>query len=616
MWDIEDLVNLGTSMSACPFFAAKALERKAELIFCPYNYLIEPGIRELMGICIDDAILIFDEAHNLEDSARDAATYQFTLSDLSDASRQLQLAMSTDDLASVLRGKENSRAQISSENESDSAGGYSAGPTEKELTKLTSWFQPIADVLHSLHGWLREASFSSLVQQEFEKMGNIWGSDAVLSLLQNINVTSANIEYLRSCLRQGLTEYELLFGIDGSKRSGAAALFTVQCLHFISGLMQVFEFILMEDMKFLGDYKLLMEKTPRKDFAPTASQSADLESGSWITSISFLCLRGAAGFRPLLNRARSIVLVSGTLAPFDGLRAELGLDKLTNNGLPHISLTTSHVLASDAQLSVVRIGQHNSAPLRVDYKNQERADFQDSIGNILVQLVGSIPDGVLIFLPSYATLERLSQRWKSNGIWTKLQAMKPLFCEPRASAATSSAPKARGDEQQQPSPDLQHVWRGFNKAITSGKGAVFFGVCRGKLSEGMDFQDEFARAVIVIGIPFAHVKSKSVQLKKEFNDFKSRNDDAFLSGSEWYALQAFRALNQSIGRVVRHRFDYGAVVLIDERFSAPQNELKLSSWVRRGLRAATDVSTAAGQLREFFPAASKAVESAKTSQRG
>ena len=41
-----------------------------------------------------------------------------------------------------------------------------------------------------------------------------------------------------------------------------------------------------------------------------------------------------------------------------------------------------------------------------------------------------------------------------------------------------------------------------------------------------------------------------------------------LTGQEWYRQQATRAVNQAVGRVIRHKEDFGAIILCDNRFSA------------------------------------------------
>ena len=45
-------------------------------------------------------------------------------------------------------------------------------------------------------------------------------------------------------------------------------------------------------------------------------------------------------------------------------------------------------------------------------------------------------------------------------------------------------------------------------------GAIMFGVCRGKIAEGIDFSDELCRAVFVVGIPYPPYKEMKVELKR------------------------------------------------------------------------------------------------------
>lgn len=53
--------------SLCPFYLARELTGAAELIFMPYNYLVDAKTRaSIKQLSLEGAILIFDEAHNIE----------------------------------------------------------------------------------------------------------------------------------------------------------------------------------------------------------------------------------------------------------------------------------------------------------------------------------------------------------------------------------------------------------------------------------------------------------------------------------------------------------------------------------------------------------------------
>lgn len=81
--DIEDLMKEGKRTVACPYFAARTIaDLHAELVFCPYNYIIDPRIRSAVSIQLSGAVVIFDEAHNIEDAAREAASIDVVLEEV------------------------------------------------------------------------------------------------------------------------------------------------------------------------------------------------------------------------------------------------------------------------------------------------------------------------------------------------------------------------------------------------------------------------------------------------------------------------------------------------------------------------------------------------------
>lgn len=82
-----------------------------------------------------------------------------------------------------------------------------------------------------------------------------------------------------------------------------------------------------------------------------------------------------------------------------------------------------------------------------------------------------------------------------------------------------------------------------------------------------------------------------------------------MSGDDWYFLEASRAVNQAIGRVIRHKDDYGAILLCDCRFNQPRQKQQLSSWIQGHLKATAsqNFGPMIGEVSRFFRNAERTV---------
>jgi len=101
--------------------------------------------------------------------------------------------------------------------------------------------------------------------------------------------------------------------------------------------------------------------------------------------------------------------------------------------------------------------------------------------------------------------------------------------------------------------EFERVRDYYMNAIDENGKCILFAVFRGKMSEGISFNDNYARAVICVGIPYPSIYERPVSAKMAYNDeqkqYKNRN---ILQGREWYRQEAFRAVSQAIGRCVRN----------------------------------------------------------------
>jgi chromosome transmission fidelity protein 1 len=94
-----------------------------------------------------------------------------------------------------------------------------------------------------------------------------------------------------------------------------------------------------------------------------------------------------------------------------------------------------------------------------------------------------------------------------------------------------------------------------------------------------------------------------------------------LTGAQFYDDLCFKAVNQAVGRVIRHRGDYAAIVLADQRWVAPGGApasspqhgrappvAKLPAWIRRSFAGTPGEFGAAYRALAGFFRARRALE--------
>jgi DNA excision repair protein ERCC-2 len=79
------------------------------------------------------------------------------------------------------------------------------------------------------------------------------------------------------------------------------------------------------------------------------------------------------------------------------------------------------------------------------------------------------------------------------------------------------------------------------------------------VSEGIDFDHNYGRAVIMFGIPYQYTESRILKARLEY-----LRDNLHIRENDFLTFDAMRHAAQCVGRVLRGKTDYGLMVFADK----------------------------------------------------
>lgn len=284
-------------------------------------------------------------------------------------------------------------------------------------------------------------------------------------------------------------------------------------------------------------------------------------------------------FRDIVQSARAVILAGGTMSPMvdfhDQLFTYLSAERLKTFSFGHI-VARENVLVQPLVQGLTGV--------EFSFTFSTRADINMilELGLTIENLCTTTPDGMVVFFASYDYLKFVVQEWErvpgSRSVMNRIQSLRQVFTEARDS-------------------NVDALLGSYTSAVLSGHGALLLAVIGGKLSEGINFSDRLGRVVVCVGLPFpnplsAEWRAKIEYLKKErLHKLQKQASNARQYDDELRAVEpryasniTMRAVNQSIGRAIRHQNDYAAIFLVDKRYSKPEIQELLPAWLKESIR--------------------------------
>ncbi|ANM58698.1 RAD3-like DNA-binding helicase protein [Arabidopsis thaliana] len=405
-------------------------------------------------------------------------------------------------------------------------------------------------------------------------------SMAIYDFLFSLNIDNINLVKLLAYIK----ESNIIHKVSGYGERVAAMLQKDPVAH--EEMSKLTSFRAFSDMLVAltnnnGDGRIIISRT---------SSSTSGQHGGYI---KYVMLTGAKLFSEVVDEAHAVILAGGTLQPIEETRERL-FPWLPSNQLQFFSC--SHIVPPESIMPIAV--SHGPSGQSFDFSHSSRSSIGmiQELGLLMSNLVAVVPEGIIVFFSSFEYETQVHTAWSNSGILRRIVKKKRVFREPRKNT------------------EVEAVLRDYKEAIESERGAIMLAVVGGKVSEGINFSDSMCRCVVMVGLPYP--SPSDIELLERIKHIEGRADsdsikpsvtlvdDSYYSGDvqagfgvlksckrrgkEYYENLCMKAVNQSIGRAIRHEKDYASILLVDARYSNdpskrtshshPSN--KLPKWIK------------------------------------
>ncbi|KAG9120332.1 DNA-dependent ATPase of the nucleotide excision repair factor 4 complex [Ceratobasidium sp. 392] len=482
-----------------------------DVVIYSFHYLLDPKVAEQVSKELSkDAIVVFDEAHNIDNVCIESLSIDLTRPMLDAAARSV---VKLGDKIEEIKATDATKLQ-------------------EEYEKLVEGLQE-ADEARAEDAFMANPVLPDDLLKEAIP-GNIRKAEHFIAFLKRL------VEYLKTRMR-------VLHVVAETP------------LSFLQHLKDI-TYIERRPLRFCAERLQSLVRT--LELTQIDEYSALQKVANFATLVSTYEKDPSLAIKPVFERFSSVVITSGTISPLDMYPKMLQFTPVVQETYP-MTLTRNCFLP----LVITRGSDQVAVSSRFEVRNDP--SVVRNFGSILIEYCKIVPDGVVAFFPSYLYMESIVAAWHDMGILSEVWKNKLIFVETPDANETSIA--------------LEN----YRKACDNGRGAVLLSVARGKVSEGIDFDHNYGRAVIMFGIPYQYTESRILKARLEY-----LRDAYRIRESEFLGFDAMRNAAQCVGRVLRGKTDWGLMIFADKRFARADKRSKLPRWINQYItESASNLST-------------------------